>query len=138
MELSLHLAAALAAAAATLPPERIDRVWLFAPRQTGERETGLAVLAAYERGDTASGRRGVWTLGYEAEQAAGGKSRRTDALTEQAVVPAERVDRVIEGVLRRLGAETEVPAVHAVEGDPRRWAALLTEGGVELDASHQE
>jgi hypothetical protein len=138
VELSPHLAAALAAAAATLPPERIDRVWTFPARQAGEKETGLAVLATYRDGDAASERRAVWTLGYEAEALKGGKSRRTDALTEQATAPAARVERVIEGVLRRLGTEAEVPRVYPVEGSPARWAELLAEGGVQLDAASQE
>ncbi|HEV2147825.1 MAG TPA: hypothetical protein VGR37_10520, partial [Longimicrobiaceae bacterium] len=115
-----------------------DRVWTFPARQTGEKETGLAVLAAYPDGGAASDRREVWTLGYEAEQPMGGKSRRADALTEQAVAPVGRVERVIEGVLRRLGTETEAPRMHPVEGSPARWAELLAEGGVRLDSGSGE
>ncbi len=73
MELSPHLAAALAAAAGTVAPGRIDRVWLFPARQTGEKETGLAVLASWPEGEPASDRRGVWTLEYQAEQLKGGQ-----------------------------------------------------------------
>jgi hypothetical protein len=137
--MSPHLAGALAAAVARIPPERVDRVWLFPARQTGERETGLAVLSVYPPdADGSPERRGVWTLGYEAEQLRGGKTRRVDSLAEQAVVPAGRVERVIEGVLRRLGTETEIPVLRGVEGDPLRWAELLAEGGVVLDSVHQE
>lgn len=138
MDVSPHLAGALAAAAATVPPGRVDRVWVFPPRQTGEKETGLAVLAVYPEDAPASDRRGVWTLGYEAERLKGGKTGRTDTLVEQAVAPAGRVERVIEGVLRRLGTETEVPRLHQVEGDPSRWADLLAQGGVRLDSGRQE
>lgn len=136
--MSPHLAAALAAAADRLPPERIDQVWLFPERQTGERETGLAVLAAYPADGGSPERRVVWTLRYEAEQLKGGKSRRTDALLEQAVAPAGRVERVIEGVLRRLGSATEMPQLRSVRGDPAQWAELLAEGGVVLDSPCQE
>ncbi len=139
MDLSPHLAAALAAAGARLPSERVDRVWLFPPRQTGEKETGLAVLAVFPEEDGGSAdRRGVWTLGYEAERLKGGKTQRTDSLVEQAVAPAGRVERVIEGVLRRLGTDTEVPATFEVEGDPARWAELLAGGGVVLDFPYRE
>jgi len=138
VELSPHLAAALAAAGGTVGTERVDRVWLFPARQTGDRETGLAVLASWPPGEPASDRRGVWTLEYQVEQLAGGKSRRADSLTEQAVVPAGRVERVIEGVLRRLGTETEAPRMEEVGGSPARWAELLAEGGVQLDFGHQE
>ncbi len=138
MELSPHLAAALAAAAGTIVPERIDRVWLFPARQTGDRETGLAVLASWPEGEPASDRRGVWTLEYQVEQLKGGKSQRADSLTEQAVVPAGRVERVIDGVLRRLGTETEVPRMEEVGGDRAKWAELLGEGGVQLDLGSRE
>ncbi|MDP9348562.1 MAG: hypothetical protein M3P24_05395, partial [Gemmatimonadota bacterium] len=85
-----------------------------------------------------AGRRQVFTLRYEAVTERG-KTRRTDALAEQAVAPAERLDRVIEGVLRRLGTETEVPLLRVVEGDRGKWAELLAEGGaVVLDAPNQE
>ncbi|MBV9773611.1 MAG: hypothetical protein JO040_06650 [Gemmatimonadetes bacterium] len=131
--MSPHLAAALAAVGDRLPPERIDQVWLFPARQTGDRETGLAVLAAFPDDGGSPERRAVWTLGYEAEQLKGGKSRRVDALLEQAVAPAGRVERVIEGVLRRLGSDTEVPELRSIGGDPSRWAELLAEGDVVLD-----
>lgn len=138
--MSPHLAAALAAASGTVPPERVDRVWVFPTRRAGEKETGLAVLGVYPGEGPASERRGVWTLGYEAEQLKGGKTRREDTLTEQAVAPAGRVERVIEGVLRRLGTatETEAPRLHVVEGDPARWAELLAEGGLRLDGGSRE
>jgi hypothetical protein len=138
VELSPHLAAALAAAAGTVAPGRIDRIWLFPARQTGEKETGLAVLASWPEGEPASDRRGVWTLEYQVEQLKGGKSQRTDSLTEQAVVPAGRVERVIDGVLRRLGTETETPRMEEVGGDRAKWAELLVEGGVQLDFGSRE
>jgi hypothetical protein len=138
VELSPHLAAALAAAGGALPAERIDRVWLFPARQTGERETGLAVLASFAEDEPASDRRTVWTLEYQVEQLKGGKSQRTDSLAEQAVVPAARVERVIEGVQRRLGTETETPRLEEVGGSPAQWARLLAEGGIEVDLGSRE
>lgn len=136
--MSPHLAAALAAAGERLPPERVDQVWLFPARQTGEKETGLAVLAAFPEDGGPAERRVVWTLRYEAEQLKGGKSRRTDVLLEQAVAPAGRVERVIEGVLRRLGSEAETPELRSIGGDPARWAELLAEGELFLDSPHRE
>ncbi len=138
MAVTPQLAEALATASAKLPPGRVDRVWVFPPRRTGEKETGLAVLAVYADEDPSSERRGVWTLGYEAEPLKDGRFRRTDSLVEQAVAPAGRVERVIEGVLRRLGTETEQPRVHEIRGDGAKWAELLAEGGVQLDFSSQE
>lgn len=136
--MSPHLAAALAVAAGTVPPERIDRVWVFPARGAGEKETGLAVLAVYPEGEAGSERRVVWTLSYEAEQLQGGRTGRADVLTEQAVAPTGRVERVIEGVLRRLGSEAEEPRLFEVEGDPARWADLLAQGGHPLDSASGE
>jgi hypothetical protein len=140
VNLSPNLAAALAEAGRHLPPGRIDRVWLFPPRPLGERESGLAVLSVHPpcEAPTEAGRRQVFTLRYEAITECG-RTRRTDALEEQAVAPAERLERVIEGVLRRLGAETELPLLRVVGGDPAKWAELLAEGGVvALDSIYQE
>jgi hypothetical protein len=63
---------------------------------------------------------------------------RTDELEEQGTVPLDRVDRIIEGVLRRLDVP-ETPDVRETGGDAGAWAALLAElGGVVLDPAYQE
>lgn len=138
MELNANLAAALAEASRTLPPERIDRVWTFPPLVVRERESGLAVLAVVPEDGGAEGRRQVFTLRYEAVVEKG-RVRRTDALEEQALVPQERLERVIDGVLRRLDAAAESPVHHAVGGDPARWVELLSGGGSDpLDSGNRE
>ena len=118
------MAAALAAVADRVPPSTVDAVWLFPPRQLGARESGLAVLSVYAGGG-AEGPRTIYTLHYVLEPPAPkAKPVRTDELAEQGSVPRDRVDRIIEGVLRRL-QEPESPDVREVEGDEGRWAALL-------------
>ena len=137
--LNPHLAAALAAAAATLPPERVDQVWLFPPRTAGEKESGLAVLALLPREGERADRRALCTLRYEAEPdrtAKTGKGARAlprmvrrDLLEEQGIAPADRLDRIIDGVVRRLGGDggVEAPEVRDVGGDPDRWRELLAD-----------
>ncbi len=120
-----HLGAALAALAARVPPERVDQVWVFPPRQVGAKESGLAVLALYEEGDAGRERRSIVTLRYEAEQLRGGKTQRADQVVEEGSVPLDRGARIIEGVVRRLDAGAESPDVRDVEGRPEEWAALL-------------
>jgi len=119
------LAAALAAVTERVPPSSVDAVWLFPPRQLGARESGLAVLSVYA-GEGAEGARTIYTLHYVVEPPAP-KARpvRTDELAEQGTVPRDRVDRIIEGVLRRLNEAESPPDVREVEGDEARWAALL-------------
>lgn len=135
-----HLAAALAAAAATLPPERVDQVWLFPPRPVGEKESGLAVLALLPAEGERPDSRALFTLRYEAEpekapRPARGKASsvpavvRRDLLEEQGVAPADRLDRIIEGVVRRLGGGEggEAPEVRDVGGSAERWRELLAD-----------
>ena len=127
------LAAALAAAAERIPPERVDAVWLFPARQLGARESGVAVLSVFAEGDDARRTRTIHTVHYVAEPQAGGKVARTDAVEEQGTVPLDRVERIIEGVLRRLDVP-ETPDVRDTGGDAARWAELLAErGGVPLE-----
>ncbi|HEX5726875.1 MAG TPA: hypothetical protein VFX98_15475 [Longimicrobiaceae bacterium] len=138
--LNPHLGAALAAAAGRISPTTVDEVWLFAPRQAGARETGLAVLCTYaEGGDDRRERRTLYTVQYEAESRPGGKTERTDTVTEQGTVPVDRVGRIIDGVVRRLGEEHPAPDVRATGGDPAKWTELLAAlGAGVLDAPNQE
>jgi hypothetical protein len=128
------LAAALAAAAQHVPPERVDAVWLFPPRQLGARESGLAVLSVFVEGDEARRTRTIHTLHYLMEPPAPrARPVRRDELEEQGTVPLDRVDRIIEGVLRRLDVP-ETPDVRQTGGDPARWAELLADlGGLPAD-----
>lgn len=132
------LAAALAAIAAHLPPERVDAAWLFPPRRVGARESGVAVLSAFAEDDPARRLRAIYTLHYETEPAARGPAVRRDELAEQGTVPVDRVDRILEGVLRRLD-RPETPDVRDVGGSAAAWAALLA--GLEgrtVDAPNRE
>ena len=125
----------MSAAAERVPPERVDAVWLFPARQLGARESGLAVLSVFAEGDEARRTRTIHTLHYVMEPAAPrARPVRRDELEEQGTVPLDRVDRIIEGVLRRLDVP-ETPDVRETAGDPEAWRALLAElGGVPLDA----
>jgi hypothetical protein len=132
------LAAALGAIAERLPPERVDAVWLFPPRQLGARESGLAVLSAFPEADAERRTRTIHTLHYVSDPQPKGPPVRTDELAEQGTVPLDRVDRIIEGVLHRLDVP-ETPDVRETAGDVGTWRALLAElAGVVLDPANQE
>jgi len=123
-----HLGAALAGVAGRIAPERVVQVWIFPPRPVAARETGLAVLVVAAE-DEADARRTIWTLRYDAETGKGGKTTRTDALEEQGTVPPDRVDRIVDGVVRRLEAGSDAPDVRETGGDAGAWRALLDELG---------
>jgi len=122
-----RLAEALAAAAARIAPERVEQVWLFPPRRLAARESGLAVLVVVP-GDAADPRREIWTVRYDGAVEKG-KPVFTHLLEEQGTVPPDRVGRIVDGVARRLEAESDAPDVRDTGGDPQAWAALLAELG---------
>lgn len=103
-------------------PERMDRIWVFPPRMLGEAESGLLVLSLLEagEGEQQADRREVVTVHYEWR--AGGKEGTTELeIVSRGWAPAERVQGVIDGVLRRLGEGDEDPRTAAIEGDYERW-----------------
>ncbi|MGI9181585.1 MAG: hypothetical protein ACR2H9_13910 [Longimicrobiaceae bacterium] len=121
--MSAMLARLLAALASRIPPQSVDRVWIFPPRQLRGSESGLALLALYDQLPEATGHRRLVTLRYEA--APGGEEPTEQELVEQGIAPAERIDRVVAGVLRRLGDAHEAPTAVRIEGDPARWEQML-------------
>ncbi len=123
--MSATLARLLTALAASVPPPSIDRVWLFPPRPLRGGESGLAVLALYAQLPEATGRRRLVTLRYQT--APGGDVPAEQELVEQGVAPAERIERVVAGVLRRLGGTPEISEVVRIDGDPARWERMLAE-----------
>jgi hypothetical protein len=113
------------------PTERIDRVWIFAPREMTGKESGLVVLsltAAQASTETVPEVRHVITWHYEAVRARGGV-RRTDAVTEQGSAPPDRIPRLIEGVIARLGEAAESPITESIGGDSGRWNEFLASLG---------
>lgn len=111
---------------ARVPLQRIDCVWLFPPRQLRGRESGLAVLALYPAAGEAADRRQLLTLRYEAERRRGTLHLREE-LVEQGSASAERIERVVSGVLRRLGDALEAPRIVRIGGNAERWEQLLQE-----------
>ena len=109
--------------------ERVDRVWLFGPREVNGRESGLVVLSLLPGDGLAAGLRQVLTWRYEAERVRG-KLQRTDTLSEQGWAPADRIPRLIDGVLARLGDASENPIVESIRGDGRAWTAFLHSMGI--------
>ncbi|MFL5384823.1 MAG: hypothetical protein ACJ8GN_20055 [Longimicrobiaceae bacterium] len=133
------LGAALASAADRIPPQQVEQVWLFPPRRVAAKESGLAVLVVAAEDDADAGRT-IWTVRYEAETGKGGKTSSTHALEEQGTVPPDRVGRIVDGVVRRLEAESDAPDVRELARDPGEWRALLVELGapVPVDSANGE
>jgi hypothetical protein len=113
---------------AKIPVPRIDRVWIFSPRTTAARETGLVVLSLLGEPPHGPDRRQLVTIRYVAETVRG-TLRRTDQAAEEGWAPADRIPRLIAGVLARLGESAEEPVERAVGGREEAWTSLLDEFG---------
>jgi hypothetical protein len=130
--LSDALRAALLALPEHVPLARLDRVWIFPPRETGGRESGLLVLALLpeEEPAPAGAPRRLLTLRYEADRGRA-RARPRLELAEQGSAPPDLIPRVIAGVVARL-REPDEPAEHALHGSAAAWHALLERYGMRV------
>ncbi len=96
-----------------VPPERLDRVWIFPPRADGRSESGLVAAGCYAGGD----RRVLVTLSYRAEETGRGVTFHP-SFQEEGEAPTDRLPRVMEGVVERSGAGFGAPGSTALAGDP--------------------
>lgn len=106
----------------------IDRVWTFPPREIRGVPVALIVASATAEEE---GRRRLITSRVVVETVPEDAPRRRPPETsievaQQGVVPADRVRRVLEGVVRRLGVDLsdEAPADFAIDGDEEAWARM--------------
>ena len=114
-----------------VPTARLDRLWVFPPKEISGRESGLLVLALLPEDDADAGQRRLLTLRYERERARP-RAAPTVTLAEQGSAPADRIPRVIRGVLARLEEGDEDPDEHSVAGERGRWEAVLRAYGVQV------
>lgn len=103
-----------------MPVERLDRVWVFPPLRRGRRESGLLAAGCFGEGD----RRLLLTVAYRAEETGKGIAFES-AVAEEGEAPADRLPRVILGVVRRAGGELGEPRCLEVAGDRDRLADLI-------------
>jgi hypothetical protein len=128
IEASDSLRGVLLSLPSRIPLERLDRLWIFPPKEIAARESGLLVLALLPTADFPEDHRQLLTLRYESERPRA-RSAPSVTLTEQGWAPADLIPRVIGGVVARL-EEAEDPEEHSVGGSTDRWADLLRRYGV--------
>jgi len=123
-------------------PERIsvdsiDELWIFPPHRVGRAESVVAVISAFEDGGD---RRRIFTARCTILREPRGPHSVQPDLTEQGIAPADRIGRLIEGVLRRLSDElpTAPPRLVRIEGNPAKWEALVAGGTALPDAAPHE
>jgi hypothetical protein len=118
------LLALLISLAARVSTHALDELWIFPPKQSSRQESALVVVSAFH--DDAERRR-IMTARYTATKQANGQFVVEESLVEHAVAPVGRIDRIIEGVIRRLDDDLAQlqPVPSRIRGETERWTALL-------------
>jgi len=103
-------------------PDAIHRLWIFPPRRTGRKETGLLAAGCFVEGQG----RLLVTLAYRAEEAGDGVRFET-SFREEGEAPEDRIPSIMSGVVRRLADQPGEPRAVLLDGDPERLRALAGE-----------
>ncbi len=114
-------------------PERVDRLWLFPPLRRGRREQGLVAASGWPGGITpkegVGDRRILATLAYRAEETGKGVTFE-GRFHEEGEAPADRLPRIMAGVVRRTPAGAGEPVMVEGRGEAGRLAEGLAALGV--------
>ena len=109
--------------AQTVPVQSIDELWLFPTRRIVGVESTVLVLSRYT---DETDRRRVETVHFKATRNKRGEATIETILQDHAVAPADRLTRVIDGVLRRLGDDLSAsPRAARISGETERYEALV-------------
>jgi hypothetical protein len=101
--------------------ETMDCLWVFPPLVRGRKEWGLVAVSLREEEHD---QRSVFTARYAAELTGAGVSYQSE-LTPEGVAPADRLPRVMDGVVRRSEIRLGDPRVVKIAGSPEEFSALL-------------
>jgi hypothetical protein len=108
--------------ATRLGVELIEEMWIFPARKAGFGESTVLAVSAF---DENTERRRILTARFNVTKDPKGNPVIEEAIDEQGTAPADRVSRVIEGVLRRLGDDlSAVPRHVRIAGDLGAWGRL--------------
>jgi hypothetical protein len=114
--------------AARVPPAAIDTLWIFPTRKSAGIESTVLVLSVFDADDAS--RRRVGAVRYLVTRDRKARATVQEQIHEYALAPTDALQRVVDGVMRRLGDDAvEPPRAHAIEGDTARWQTLLRELG---------
>jgi hypothetical protein len=109
--------------AARVPATTIDEMYLFPTRRVQGVESTVFVFSVHD----AEERRRVITAHLRATRNKRGEPAIDTILHEHAIAPAERIPRVIEGVLKRLSEDfASTPPSHcSIDSSEERWRQLI-------------
>lgn len=114
-----------------IPREQIDVLWIFPTRIAGGVESTVIVIAAF---DADAERRTVATAHFRVTRDRRGRASVALQMQEHGTAPIGATQRVVDGVLRRLGDEVgrEAPRRVEITGDAPAWWELYAEVGGEV------
>ncbi|MDE2796734.1 MAG: hypothetical protein OXL34_18105 [Gemmatimonadota bacterium] len=105
-----------------LDPTAIDRLWIFPPLIRGRREWGLVTVACFD----GRGAHRLVTARYTAQRTGKGLYLET-RLLDEGVAPADRLPRVMEGVVRRGPEPLGSPRLVELGGAAEAFESLVGE-----------
>lgn len=114
-----------------VPRERIDVLWIFPPRLAGGIESTVMVIAGF---DDDADRRTVATAHFRVTRDRRGRASVDLQMQEHGSAPLGATQRVVDGVLRRLGDEVgrETPRRTEIAGSAAAWWELYADIGGEV------
>lgn len=109
------------------PVATIDYLWIFPARRIAIGESVVIVIAVFDEDPE---RRRVGTAHFTVSRNRKGAATVQARFDEHASAPVTAVPRIVHGVLRRLGEDTDAaPREEQIGGEPERWDALIVELG---------
>ena len=122
---ALH--ALLASVAERIGIDSVDQIWIFPTRRIAIGESTVVVFCLFE--DDADRRR-VLTSRFTVMRDRKGSAKVQDRIDEHGSAPIGSVERVVEGVLRRLGEDIEQPPRNeCIDRSSDTWTDLLVDLG---------
>lgn len=110
-----------------VPVAAIDYLWIFPARRIAIGESIVVVIGAFDEDPE---RRRVSTAHFTVSRNRKGAATVNVRFDEHGSAPVAAVPRIVQGVLRRLGEDTEAsPREEQICGESDRWDALVVELG---------
>lgn len=110
-----------------VPVAAIDYLWIFPARRIAIGESIVVVIGAFDEDPE---RRRVSTAHFTISRNRKGAATVNVHFNEHGSAPVGAVPRIVQGVLRRLGEDTEAsPREEQICGESGRWDALVVELG---------
>jgi hypothetical protein len=136
------LRAALDALVRQAPVSAIDELWIFPTRRSEKSQSTVIVASAFAEGE--DDRRRILTAHLTTRQEMGRRVVQ-EIVAEQGVAPADRVGRLVDGVMRRLDEELAAlpPRAVRIGGELAAWEEMLAtiaasdDGAAAAEATHE-